>query len=345
MFVLFSDVPDGIEPEMEPVPDVSQGGTGNLSHVTPNTSLGLVQATPSRVQPSPTVNTREALNVIMDMFQAPTLFQDDLFRGTAQQKDDSFEATYRNDGSASSLGRPPAFTRLAIFQDEDDKENEGVSMATEKAQPARVLAELPVPKPVKQTNTASGVESMTEESMMWGAQYNNTLAPCPNSTGDFAMAAHLVSTPFHCSAPQLWGLEQDQENGQYAVFSGSEEMAYQKSKKLSPILEQSPTAEGGQWSKLQSAHGVQRGSVRGPWWRAGTGPAWPQQLFCNCLPQATAAVLPRTDIHARRRHRQEPCPQIRFTAGVSMSPEQTSSQNFSSTRVLHMQLNQTGMFQ
>lgn len=40
---------------------VSQGGTGNLSHVTPNTSLGFVQATPSRVLPSPTVNTREAL--------------------------------------------------------------------------------------------------------------------------------------------------------------------------------------------------------------------------------------------------------------------------------------------
>lgn len=40
---------------------VSQGGTGNLSHITPNTSLGFVQATPSRVLPSPTVNTREAL--------------------------------------------------------------------------------------------------------------------------------------------------------------------------------------------------------------------------------------------------------------------------------------------
>lgn len=40
---------------------VSQGGTGNPSHVTPNTSLGFVQATPSRVLPSPTVNTREAL--------------------------------------------------------------------------------------------------------------------------------------------------------------------------------------------------------------------------------------------------------------------------------------------
>ncbi|XP_068585244.1 mitotic checkpoint serine/threonine-protein kinase BUB1-like [Cebidichthys violaceus] len=48
----------------------------NLSHVTPNNSLGFVQATPSRVLPSPTVNTREALDVIMDMFQAPTLLED-----------------------------------------------------------------------------------------------------------------------------------------------------------------------------------------------------------------------------------------------------------------------------
>lgn len=39
---------------------VSQGT--NLSHHTPNTSLGLVQATPSRVLPSPTVNTQEALS-------------------------------------------------------------------------------------------------------------------------------------------------------------------------------------------------------------------------------------------------------------------------------------------
>ena len=40
---------------------VSQGATASFSHITPNTSLGLAQATPSRVLPSPTVNTREAL--------------------------------------------------------------------------------------------------------------------------------------------------------------------------------------------------------------------------------------------------------------------------------------------
>lgn len=43
----------------------SQGATANLSHLTPNTSLGFVQATPSRALPSPTVNTREALGEVL----------------------------------------------------------------------------------------------------------------------------------------------------------------------------------------------------------------------------------------------------------------------------------------
>lgn len=38
------------------------GGGSNLSHHTPNTSVGYVQATPSRVLPSPTVNTQEAFS-------------------------------------------------------------------------------------------------------------------------------------------------------------------------------------------------------------------------------------------------------------------------------------------
>lgn len=39
---------------------VSYGGRDH-SRITPNTSLGLISATPSRALPSPTVNTREAL--------------------------------------------------------------------------------------------------------------------------------------------------------------------------------------------------------------------------------------------------------------------------------------------
>ncbi|KAJ8359593.1 hypothetical protein SKAU_G00161180 [Synaphobranchus kaupii] len=261
------DVPAGAMSEMEPQPDPSQGGTGNLSHVTPNTSLGLVQATPSRVQPSPTVNTREALDVIMDMFQAPTFFHDDPFGAMAQQDDDSFEAACRNDmGNVSSLGRLPAVTPFAIFQDENDKENGShhpcsVSVGVEKAQP-RVLADIPVSKPVKQTDAAPGVESLTEESMMWGARNNNTLAPCPNSTGDFALAAHLVSTPFHRNAPHSWAQVEDQENGPHAVFCASEEMPYQRkpTSQLSPILEQSPTSEKGQQSEIAECTVKARGS-------------------------------------------------------------------------------------
>ncbi|XP_064173104.1 mitotic checkpoint serine/threonine-protein kinase BUB1 [Anguilla rostrata] len=256
------DVPDGVMSETEPQPDLSQGGTGNLSHVTPNTSLGLVQATPSRVQPSPTVNTREALDVIMDMFQAPTFFHDDPFTGGPRKDDDSFEAACRNKSNRSSLGRPPAATPFAIFQDENDKENGShpcsVSMGAEKAQP-RVLADIPVSKPAKQTDVHSGVESMTEESMMWGARYNNTLDPCPNNTGDFALSAHLVSTPFSRNAPHSWDLE-DQENGPHTVFSGTEEMPYQrKPTKLSPILEHSPTAEKGQRSEMAECTVAARG--------------------------------------------------------------------------------------
>lgn len=36
----------------------------NSFHTTPNTSLGIVQATPSKVQPSPTVHTKEALGKV-----------------------------------------------------------------------------------------------------------------------------------------------------------------------------------------------------------------------------------------------------------------------------------------
>lgn len=99
---------------------VSHGGL-NHSHITPNTSLGLISATPSRGLPSPTVNTREALgmstpstcrarlshstcrthvvkvnnyhlcvavsflrvvDLIGNMFQGPTLLQDPPFNNT-----------------------------------------------------------------------------------------------------------------------------------------------------------------------------------------------------------------------------------------------------------------------
>lgn len=228
-------------PEAEPKLDVSQGATGNLSHITPNTSLGMAQATPSRVLPSPTVNTREALDVIMDMFQAPTLLQDDPF-SSMLQAEKSFDAGYNRTGSVTSFNKPHVAAPFAIFQDENDKEICSAAVAVDKPRAPRPLVELPVSKQEKTNETPA--EMIPDESTMWGARYNslNSLAACPNSTGDFALLAHLVSTPFQSKASYSRDSEQDQENDLPRSFIGPEEKPYvRQPTKLSPIIEQSPS--------------------------------------------------------------------------------------------------------
>ncbi|XP_052324920.1 LOW QUALITY PROTEIN: mitotic checkpoint serine/threonine-protein kinase BUB1-like [Oncorhynchus keta] len=227
-------------PESEVKLDVSQGGSGNVSHITPNTSLGLVQATPSRVLPSPTVNTREALDAIMDMFQAPTLLQEDQFRSMPMhphQAENSFDAGYQRTGDAS-FSKPRNAVPFAIFQDENDiKEKCSVAMV-DNAKPPRALAEIPVSKPEKRNE--SPLELIPDESTMWEARYNS-LAACPNSTRDFSLSAHLISTPFQNKAPYSWDFDQDQENDQPRGFGGLEEVPFlRQPTKLSPIIEQSP---------------------------------------------------------------------------------------------------------
>uniref|UniRef100_A0A665VRW5 BUB1 mitotic checkpoint serine/threonine kinase n=2 Tax=Echeneis naucrates TaxID=173247 RepID=A0A665VRW5_ECHNA len=232
-------------------PNVSQseledrldGGTANLSHVTPNTSLGYVQATPSRVLPSPTVNTREALDVIMDMFQAPTLLEDP-FNNTSSvlhTAERECDAGYPKYGAAPTFTNPPTSALFTIFQDEDDKENGGAAAAAakEKPKPIRALAEIPVSKSEKPNDTPSDL--MPDESTMWGARYNSlhSLAACPNSTTDFAMLAHCVSTPFTHKSSLFF---QDQENNCTRGEEADEDAFIRRqTKKLSPIMEQSPS--------------------------------------------------------------------------------------------------------
>lgn len=220
--------------------DRSQGGTVNLSHITPNTSLGLVQATPSRVLPSPTVNTREALGVIMDMFQAPTLLQEDTFSSSVCHAEKIFGASYA-DGGSYSFSKPPASVPFAVFQDDNDRMNSSAGSApvVEQAGRTKALAEKMVPQPEKPKMGA--LEWMTDESTMWGFNSQNSMAACPNSTKDFALSAHLVSTPFQQKAPFSWDFQQDQENHCPADF-GAEEIPFMRQPtKLSPILEQSPS--------------------------------------------------------------------------------------------------------
>ncbi|XP_032440735.1 mitotic checkpoint serine/threonine-protein kinase BUB1 isoform X1 [Xiphophorus hellerii] len=227
----------GLVPEPEEKLDVSQGGAANVSHVTPNSSLGFVQATPSRALPSPTVNTREALGVIMNMFQAPT-FLDDPFQGAsmlhpaAAEPDPDLET-----GVVPLVPEPPAAAPFTIFQDFEDKENGSAAVPFERSKPARALTELGRPRADRPNETPS--ELIPDESTMWGARHNS-LAACPNSTTDFAPLAQFVSTPFTHKTPFSGGFFLAEENNGDGGDADENVFIRWQTNKLSPIMEQSP---------------------------------------------------------------------------------------------------------
>ncbi|XP_053316775.1 mitotic checkpoint serine/threonine-protein kinase BUB1 [Spea bombifrons] len=235
----------------------SSGYFANASHVTPNTSLGLGQPTPSKVLPSPTVNTKEALGFIMDIFQTSTLpenEQDDPFDAPDEIEQD-LEAFCRNDSkdhaNANGLfglqnvapALPPGFS---IFEDEANKKND-VPLASKPLE-VKTFGDRPMLKlAIKSNEETRATESPGDDCTVWAVRCNKTLAPSPNSTGDFAMAAQLASTPANKLAePACHTLENKEnavtENGGHMNFDFSEDKFIQASKirKLSPIQEQSP---------------------------------------------------------------------------------------------------------
>uniref|UniRef100_A0A670KC54 BUB1 mitotic checkpoint serine/threonine kinase n=1 Tax=Podarcis muralis TaxID=64176 RepID=A0A670KC54_PODMU len=121
-------------------------------HTTPNTS-SMTQATPSKILPSPTVHTKEALGFIMDVFQASS------FKDTTilSEDEDEFEAYCRNNG-------------IYVYRCRGDE-------------------------PAHEVNPPT--EGPKDDCTVWANFCNKTLAPTPGSTGDFACAAQLASTPFH----------------------------------------------------------------------------------------------------------------------------------------------------
>ncbi|XP_060610464.2 mitotic checkpoint serine/threonine-protein kinase BUB1 [Anolis sagrei] len=156
---------------------------------TPNTS----NLTLSKVLPSPTLHTKEALGFIMNVFHAPSIRDITML----SEEEEQFEAYCRNKGPCEApnvnvpvVPDPPAFT---IFEDE----NAGVPQPCPKSTEARVLGERPIvdcaAKPAEVTQLPEG---MTGDFTVWANQCNKTLAPSPNSSKDFARAAHLASTPF-----------------------------------------------------------------------------------------------------------------------------------------------------
>lgn len=224
-------------------------------HTTPNTSLGTAQATPSKVQPSPTVHTKEALGFIMNMFQAPALPDisgDKDEWPTLDENENAFEAQFQKNTSSSEawgvnkiVSLPSGFP---IFED-GNKENYGLPQPKNKPIGTRTFGERSVsafpskPNEVPQPNG----EEFLDDSTVWGIRYNKTLAPCPKSIGDFTSAAQLASTPFHkLPADSVYILE-DKENvvaaqcTPMAVDSCKENVVKPlKEKKFSPIQEESP---------------------------------------------------------------------------------------------------------
>ncbi|XP_068088379.1 mitotic checkpoint serine/threonine-protein kinase BUB1 isoform X2 [Hyperolius riggenbachi] len=222
----------------------SSGCLANTSHVTPNTSLGYVQATPSKVLPSPTVNTKEALGFIMDVFQTSALANHDDDGNDFENTDSNkLEVLCQNDNNAPAL--TSAFT---IFEDNTAKLH-----GPAKVKPVEVknFGERSALRPSLKYDEVKAAESLVDDCTVWAGRCNKTLAPSPNSTGDFALAARLASTPASSKLPEpTWQVLEDKENAMtvdtdsafHTGLDNSEDKTLQPSKlrKLSPIQEQSP---------------------------------------------------------------------------------------------------------
>ncbi|NXN09021.1 BUB1 kinase, partial [Indicator maculatus] len=222
---------------------VSRGGNSSFaSHTTPNTSLGgAMQATPFKVQPSPTVHTKEALGFLMDVFQTPILPESSL-----NESEDQFEVFCKNrepDGTLKLNIVAPVTPAFSVFEDENEKENSRIPQHKNKPEELRTTGERPLTDSTGGTEEEAGTpEFLQDDYTVWNVPSNNkTLAPSPNNTRDFARAAQLVSTPFnYLSAHSQQALE-DKACGDdlpQMDLEFSEELHQQsKAKKLSPVLQ------------------------------------------------------------------------------------------------------------
>ncbi|XP_054977628.1 mitotic checkpoint serine/threonine-protein kinase BUB1 isoform X1 [Sorex araneus] len=225
-------------------------------HTTPNTSLGTVQATPSKVQPSPTVHTKEALGFIMNVFQAPTLpdISGDKDEWPAlDQSEDAFEAQFqKNARSSEAWGVNKIMSSMSlafsVFED-GNKENYGLPQPKNKTVGARTFGERSVSSFPSKPNDAPPAEEFPDDSTVWGIRCNKTLAPSPENAGDFTSAAQLASTPFHRPSFASAQALEDKENvaaeqGTHLTFDSYKRGVEKASKgrKFSPILEASEPA-------------------------------------------------------------------------------------------------------
>ncbi|NXW89498.1 BUB1 kinase, partial [Alopecoenas beccarii] len=209
---------------------------GHASQATPK-SL----AAPLRVQPSPTVHTKEALGFLMDMFQIPILPES----SPLEESEEQFEAFCRKsdpDGSLETNVVAPVVPAFSIFEDENEKENGGIPQHKNKAEELRTIGERPWPDCTASTEVETGAPDFwRDDYTVWNARSNETLAPSTTNTRDFARAAQLASTPLNYLAAHSRQALEDKACGDdlpQMDLEFSEELHKQtKTKKLRPALE------------------------------------------------------------------------------------------------------------
>lgn len=236
-------------PETKEVCEANKVANVNDFHTTPNTSLGMVQGTPCRSQPSPTVHTKEALGFIMDMFQAPTLpdISDEDEWPSLDQNEDAFEAQFqKNAVSSGDWGVKKIMTLSSAFPifEDGNKENYGLPQPKNKPLGAKTFGERSLSKYSSKLNEMPHTDEFMDDSTVCGIRYNKTLAPSPKSIRDFTSAAQLSSTPFHKFPTDSVQIPEDKENveaTQYthmALDSCKENLVDpSKDRKIGPIQE------------------------------------------------------------------------------------------------------------
>ncbi|NXT61054.1 BUB1 kinase, partial [Chaetops frenatus] len=235
---------------------------GNASQATPNTSLGgaMGTTTPFKVQPSPTVHTKEALGVLMDMFQTPFLPEPSILEDSEEQ----FEAFCRKSEPGGCLKTNtvvPVTPAFAIFEDEEEEENRGIPQHKNKPEEPRTFGERPLTDCAAEEETGT-MEFLRDDYTVWnGPCRNKALAPSPDNTRDFVRAARLMSTPFnYLAAPSQPPLEDRacKENLPQMDLEFSGELHRQpKHKKLSPVLKHIPEQRELHGKVLKYGTGIQ----------------------------------------------------------------------------------------
>ncbi|XP_078504888.1 mitotic checkpoint serine/threonine-protein kinase BUB1 [Lissotriton helveticus] len=231
---------------------------GNSIHFTPNTSSGLVQATPSKVQPSPTVHTKEALGYIWDMFQVQpgsANLEEDEMLDLDKGNNLDLEAFCRNDFDSKGKGVQSIQNFVTAVKPSFSIFEDGVSVKQNEFLKKENMPEIPIlrqrhlSKFGQKSNADFPATDFLSDNTVLYYFCDKTLAPNPNCSGDFASAAARVSsTPFNGIALQPGQILENKENavsdnGGHMIFDYSEDMLTQaaKTRRLSPLQEQHPS--------------------------------------------------------------------------------------------------------